>query len=688
MNITYNWLKEFVPFTWTVDELRDKLTFSGVEVEAVTDIGGGDFRLELEVTPNRPDCLSLLGLAREISALSGLKIDRPDCAVAETGPEVNTVAKVRVEDTTGCPRYVARVITGVTVAESPEWLKTKLTGIGLRPVNNVADITNLVLYELGHPLHAFDLDKVSEKTIVVRRAKAGEALTTIDGVERKLDAGHLVIADAQRPVGLAGIMGGLASEISSATKDVLLESAYFEPSLIRRESHGLGLKTDASYRFERGADPNGLERAADRCARLIAEHCGGAVAKGVIDVSARKYSDTTLTLRPGKANRLLGIEIPPARMAEILSDLELDTQIVNGAITATIPTFRRDLEREADLIEEVGRIHGYDKLPDDRITPWAVPGLRRPQETAVERVAQAMAALGFCEHCGLTLADPARIAAAAVPGGAVTLANPLSSDLSVLRPSLLPGLLEAAARNLNNGIEDVRLFEAGLVFAPAAAGLPQESPHLAAIVFGRALNGPWDQPNREYDFYDLKGAAAALFGALRLDAEVRGYGGAAAAEAFLHPGRSAGIFLGGAKAGCLGELAPAVARAAGIKGRGQYLELALGPVIARLAGRVPQFSEPPRFPAAKRDLALVVRQDAACAELEAVIREAGGAELEAVRLFDRYQGAQVKPGHTSMAFALTLRAAGRTMTDAEADAACGRIVAALKERTGAEVRTS
>ncbi|MCU0607734.1 MAG: phenylalanine--tRNA ligase subunit beta, partial [Candidatus Edwardsbacteria bacterium] len=312
MNITYNWLKEFVPFTWTVKELADKLTFSGVEVEAVEDIGGGDFRLELEVTPNRPDCLSLLGLAREISALSGLRINKPDCAVTETGADVATLANVRVDDTAGCPRYVARVITGVTVGESPDWLKAKLAGIGLRPVNNVADITNLVLYELGHPLHAFDLDKVAGHTIVVRRAKPGESLTTLDGVERTLNADHLVIADAKRPVGLAGIMGGLASEISSATRNVLLESAYFDPSLIRRESHKLGLKTDASYRFERGADPNGLERAANRCARLIAEHCGGAVARGRIDVSAKEYQEITLTLRPEKANKLLGIEIPTA----------------------------------------------------------------------------------------------------------------------------------------------------------------------------------------------------------------------------------------------------------------------------------------------------------------------------------------------------------------------------------------
>ena len=686
MNITYSWLKEFVAFDWPVKELADKLTFSGVEVEAVTDIGGGDFRLELEVTPNRPDCLSLLGLAREISALSGLKINKPDCAVTETGPDVNSLATVRVDDTAGCPRYVARVITGVTVAESPDWLKTKLTGIGLRPVNNVADITNLVLYELGHPLHAFDLGKVAEHAVVVRRAKPGESLTTLDGAERKLDADHLVIADAKRPIGLAGIMGGLDSEISSATTNVLLESAHFASSLIRRESHTLGLKTDASYRFERGADPNALERAVDRCAKMIAEVCGGAVAKGTIDVSARQYSDATLSLRPEKANRLLGIEIPTARMAEILDALELRASVSGGKIEVTIPTFRRDLEREADLIEEVGRIHGYDNLPGAPIAPWAVPGRRRPQEAAVERVSQAMTALGFCEHCGLTLVDPAKIEAAAVPGAVVELANPLSSDLSVLRPLLLTGLLEAAARNLNNGIADVRLFEAGLVFAPTAEGLPRQSLHLAAIAFGHVQPDPWDQQNRDYDFYDLKGAAAALFGALRLDAEVRECRGADAAESFLHPGRAAGVFLGGERVGCLGELAPQVMQAFGLKTRCYYFQAGLEPVIAALAAARQQFAELPRFPAVKRDLALIVRQDVPCGALESAIRAAGGSELDGVRLFDLYQGPQVAPGHRSMAFALTFRSPQRTLTDDDVAAACDRIVAVLRQSAGAEVR--
>lgn len=689
MNITYNWLKEFVAFDWPVKQLADKLTFSGVEVEAIEPLEGGDYRLELEITPNRPDCLSLLGLAREVAALSGLAIKRPDCAVTETGGDVDALAKVRVEDPQGCPRYVARVITGIKVAESPEWLKTRLAGIGLRPVNNVADITNLVLYELGHPLHAFDLDKLTDRTIVVRRAKQGEALTTLDGVERRLDADHLVIADARRPVALAGIMGGMESEISSLTKNVLLESAYFEPSLIRRSSHALGLKTDASYRFERGADPNGLERAVDRCAQLIAQIAGGSVAKGRIDVSVQTYKETNLTLRPERANQLLGITIPTETMVRILNNLEINAKLENGVINVTAPTFRRDLEREADLIEEIGRINGYDKLPGEPIAPWAVPGLRRPQDQMAGRITEALMALGFCEHIGLTLIDPLRLSQLTGPAAAgtlVELSNPISSDLAVLRPLLLPGLLEAAVRNLNNGIDDVRLFETGLVFECSGTGLPRESLQLAGIVFGQALANPWDQKNHDYDFYDLKGAVQSLFTALKLEVGITSE--EKEHEAFLHPGRRAAIHLGDTRIGCMGELGPQAMKSFDLKARGYYFQIWLEPVLARLAGQNLQFSGLPKFPAVKRDLALTVGPAAACGELEAVIKSAGGDILAEVRLFDRYQGKQVGAGNASMAFALEFRSAGRTLTDSEVGEAMGRIIAALKDQAGAEVRSA
>ncbi|MDI6739107.1 MAG: phenylalanine--tRNA ligase subunit beta [Candidatus Edwardsbacteria bacterium] len=715
MNITYNWLKEFIDFPWPVKELADKLTFAGVEVEAIEKLAGGDHRLELEVTPNRPDCLSFLGLAREVAALSGLAIKRPDCSVVEKGDDITKLATVSVEDVLGCPRYVARAITGVKIAESPDWLKAKINTIGLRPINNAADITNLVLYELGQPLHAFDLDKLAGRAIVVRRAKKGEALTTLDGAERKLDADHLVIADAARPVALAGIIGGIETEISASTKNVLLESAYFEPSLIRRGSHGLGLKTDASYRFERGADPNALEKAADRCARLIAEIAGGIVAKGRIDVSAQTFEETTLTLRPDRANKLLGITIPVERMIRILNDLELRAWPAGDTIKATIPTFRRDLEREADLIEEVGRIHGFDKLPDERIAPWPVPGLRRPADTAVERIAQAMISLGFCEHYGLPLIDPARLSQLTGSDAAyelVELSNPISSDLSVLRPVLLPDLLAAAARNLNNGISNVRLFETGLVFASTAQSLPSESWHLAGIVFGQVLADPWDRKNCDFDFYDLKGAVRSLFAALQLGdatiradqstekgktfstdwpiddpSSIRADQSTGKGEAFLHPGRSAEIILDGKKIGCLGELDPRAAKEYELKARGYYFQIELEPVIARLAGPSLQFCELPRFPAVKRDLALAVKQEIACRDLETVIRAAGGLELAEVRLFDLYQGGQIAAGHKSMAFSLVFRSPDRTLTDDEVNTANERIVRALKEKAGAEVRT-
>ncbi|MDP2807438.1 MAG: phenylalanine--tRNA ligase subunit beta, partial [bacterium] len=477
MKISYNWLKEFIDFNWSVKELAGKLTFAGIEIEGIEELPGGpstplgdrpstdstepalsrtegiitgplgdrDWRLDLEITPNRPDCLSFLGLAREIRALNGGAIKVPPTQVSETGADVNSLAKIEVEDKQDCPRYLARVITGVKVAESPEWLKKKLESIGLRPINNVADITNLALYEFGHPLHAFDLNKLSGQKIIVRRARQGELMVTLDGDERKLTPEYLVIADAQKPAAIAGIMGGLESEISASTKNVLLESAYFDPPLIRRGSKNLGLKSDASYRFERGADPNILEQAVNRAARLISEITGGQVAKGIIDVSAKKFpAGWELKLRPEKACSLLGADIKPEKMAEILNALELKAKISGNVINVQVPSFRADLTREADLIEEIGRIYGYDNLPSEGITPWPVPGAQRPREKAVEKIVDSMVSQGFCQHYGLPLMDPSQYAKLGLVqdgGNMVELDNPLSSDLSVLRPMLLPGLL-------------------------------------------------------------------------------------------------------------------------------------------------------------------------------------------------------------------------------------------------------
>jgi phenylalanyl-tRNA synthetase beta chain len=700
MNISYNWLKEFIDFKWTVKELADKLTFAGIEVEAIDDIGGlsagsaslttgplgdRDWRLGLEITPNRPDCLSLLGLAREIRALNNGKINIPESVVKETGPDVNTLASVGINDKQGCPRYLARVITGVNVAESPDWLKQKIESIGLRPINNVADITNLVLYEFGHPLHAFDYDKLAGHKIIVRRARANEAMVSIDGTERKLSPEYLVIADAQKAVAVAGVMGGLESEISNATRNVLLESAYFDPPLIRRGSRNLGLKTDASYRFERGADPHILRTAADRAARLMAEIAGGTVAQGVIDVTAREFPATwELQLRPERARSLLGADIADAKMAEILNALELKAAVKDKSITVQVPSFRADLTREADLIEEVGRIHGYDNLKTGAIAPWAVPGVKRPKEAAGDRVIDAMVSLGCCQHYGLPLADPSTYAKLGTQPPLVELDNPLSSDLSALRAMLLPDLLEAGIRNINNGQENLKLFECGLVFSPGQPA-PAEALHLGILACGSGQKQSWDRPAQGYDLYDLKGMLEVLFEDLKIG-NISYSSEHKTSRPFLHPGRSFEIRLKDKAIGWAGELDAAVNKNLDLKHKLYCAELELELLITLLAGAVPQFGGLPKFPAVKRDLAIMVPQQVANQSISEAIAAAGGDILEKAELFDLYSGGQIEKGQKSLAYSLSYRHPERTLTDAEVNRVHQGIIEALTGKLGARIR--
>ncbi|MBI4727137.1 phenylalanine--tRNA ligase subunit beta [candidate division TA06 bacterium] len=688
MKISYNWLKEFIDFNWSVKELAGKLTFAGIEIEGIEDLPSGDFQLDLEITPNRPDCLSFLGLAREIRALNGGSIKVPPTQVSEAGADVNSLAKVEVEDQQGCPRYLARVVTGVNVAESPDWLKKKIESIGLRPSNNVADITNLALYEFGHPLHAFDLDKLSGHKIVVRRAKQSELMVTLDGAERKLTPEYLVIADAQKPAAIAGIMGGLESEISSATKNVLLESAYFDPPLIRRGSKNLGLKSDASYRFERGADPNILEQAVNRAARLISEIAGGQIAKGIIDVSAKKFpAGWELELRPEKTCQLLGTGIKPEKMVEILNALELKASISGNVIKVQVPSFRADLTREADLIEEIGRIYGYDNLPDEGIKPWPVPGLRRPKEAAVEKIVEAMVSLGFCQHYGLPLMDPAyyaKLGMAQDGGNMVELDNSLSSDLSALRPMLLPGLLEAGQRNLNNGLNTLRLFECGLAFAPGKQA-PVESLKLGMLACGESENRSWDRKPELFDFFDLKGALENLFAALKIKG-ISYSPDFKSPKPFLHPGRSVELLLDGAVIGWAGELDAAVLKTLDIKEKLYCSEMDLEQIMKLMERAVAQFSEIPKYPAVKRDLAIMVPQQISSRDILNVITETGGATLERAELFDLYSGGQIEKGQKSLAFSLAYRHPERTLTDAEVNQVHQEIVEELKEKFGAEIR--
>jgi phenylalanyl-tRNA synthetase beta chain len=645
-----------------------------------TALGLDDPVLVIDVTPNRPDALSIVGVAREVSALYALPLSVPSVELQESSEDAEQMASVRIDDPRGCPRYLARVITGVRVGPSPWWIKRRLLAAGMRPIANVVDVTNYVLLERGHPLHAFDLSTLDGRTIVVRRPKKGERLTTLDGVERKLERDDVAICDARRPVAVAGIMGGAGTDVSERTSEILLESAYFDSRRVSRTARRLGSRTEASVRFERGADVSAVPIAAARAAELLARLAGGVVARGAIDVYPRPAKTRRLRLRPARANALLGTEVAPGEMAEHLRAIGCSvTATSRTMIRVEPPTFRPDLVAEEDLVEEIARLRGYGRIPSTLPFGGEGGGLSRAQ--GLRRLARrVLLGAGLSEAQSLTLIPPRIPDVLALPPShpwrdVVRVANPLSEEESVLRPSLLPGLLMAASRNIAHGNTSVALFEIGTVFRPASGELPNERVEAAWVMCGPAPLG-WHEPERSYDFYDGKGVLEALLSALGVD----GWSVHPPTHALppWHGGRTAEVLLGGREVGLVGELQPSSLRDLGLTGRVVSGSIDLDASIRAAAEFRPQTIS--RFPAVRRDLAVVVDEGAASADVIAVVREAGGSLLESAELFDVYRGAPVAEGNISLAYALAFRDPGRTLTDAEVEPAFARIVEALQGR--------
>ncbi len=744
MKFTYNWLKQYVDFDWSPQQLAEKLTFAGIEVEDVISLGGkipdavvvaqilssdkhpnadrlsvcrvtdgtgerqivcgatnykvgdkvplalpgasmaggftikvsklrgvesqgmlcsaeelglpkgedgllilpadapvgknfrkyvgpGDTVFDIEVTPNRPDWLSVIGIAREISALAGNPLRLPEISITETGA---SDAAVTVEAPDLSPRYTARLIRGVKVGPSPVWLKQTLEKVGLRPINNVVDITNYVLLESGHPLHAFDYDLLAGKRIVVRRALSGEQFMAIDDSKHELTGEMLVIADAERAVALAGIMGGKNSEINPATTNVLLESAWFLPANVRNTSRQLGLASDSSYRFERGADIGGVIWASNRAAALMQEIAGGKIMAGLIDALAKPIAKRHVKCRYSQVNRLLGIEIPPATVKKIFPGLSLSVTSDDAVgCEVEVPTFRVDLEREVDLIEEICRIHGAEKIPA-QMQP-ATPAISDfdMQWDARRKVRETLTALGFHEAMNQTF----------VSEGDLKLQNPLNADQHALRSSLVPGLLANFRTSVSRHQYDVRLFEIGRVFALDG----KESLRLALAATGRRTGGDWERTEK-VDYFDVKGALEEL----GVSAEIKQIAAAQAKKLDLRDA----VFVAEL------ELPPA------------------GPAADK------QFRELPKFPAIVRDVALVVEEPVTHAQiLDAIERNKN---LERVELFDIFRGGSIPTGKKSVAYSLTFRAADRTLTDAEVNEAHERIKRQLQEKLRCEIRES
>jgi phenylalanyl-tRNA synthetase beta chain len=603
----------------------------------------GEEVLEVEVTGNRPDLLSVYGLAREVAALYGLELAplpgrEPERAAGEP-------VDIRIDDPEGCPVYIGHVFRDVRIAPSPPWLKARLVGAGMRPISNVVDVTNYVMHALGSPLHVFDRARLAEGRIVVRRARAGEEITTLDGNLRRLDPADLVIADAERAVALAAIMGGLESEVGDATTEVLLEAANFEPVGILKTSERLGLRTEGSNRWEKGVDPHLAAPAATLATQLIVE-LAGARWVGASDVRAELPARPVVRLRPERADELIGVDTAPERQRELLVALGFD---VTGDWTVTVPTWRaRDVNREVDLVEEVARFE-LDRVPFTLPRRQELFG-RLSREQRLRREVEEVL-LG----CGLSEAyTPSLVRAQDSPDG-LALPAPLSAEHAVLRTSLLPSLVRAAEHNVAAGAEQVALFEIARVYLPVAGELPDERWHVAGILHG--------------GFFRAKGVVETLHDALHAEARFE-----ATVEPFLHPGKAARV-----GSGWVGEVHPGLLRG------WSAFELDL----ATLFDAVPEtvaYEDVITFPAIRQDLAFVVAEDVTAGQLVDGAREAAGEELRVMRAFDVYRGEQVGPGRKSLAFAVVFQSSERTLTDEDAAALRSRIVAALAERFGAELR--
>jgi phenylalanyl-tRNA synthetase beta chain len=680
VRLPLSWLAEYVAFTVEPRKLADDLTLAGLAVEGI-ETHGQETVLELDITTNRVDCMNVYGVAREVAVIYGKPLRPLDLTFREAGAPARDALRVEIEAGDLCPRFCARVLD-VRLGPSPSFLRDRLEQVGVRPISNLVDLTNYVMMEMGHPSHAFDLALIPEGRLRIRWARAGERLTTLDGVERSLDPIMGVVAGPGSPLGLAGIMGGATSEVSEATSVVALEAAYWDPVAIRRTARALGMHTEASHRFERGADPEAPAAATARIAHLLEKIGAGRARPGLVEAIGQLRGRRTVVLRPARIDALLGTSVPRERTRAILSGLGFEASGETAAsLDLLVPSWRGDVSREADVIEEVGRHHGLDKIPPT-IPPARVPG-RLPRAQVRERHARdVLVAAGLTEAINFGFTAGGR--AGAFDSPEVALLNPLSSDHDRLRATLLPGLLDNLATNLRQGRRDVALFEIGRVFAPSAGeeALPREERRLAFVLTGASRPHHFSEREAAVDFFAAKGLVEAL--AARLDVTDVEVSDRRDLPAFLHPGRAATIRDVSGLLGFAGSLHPDVRAERGLRDEVVVAELRLDAWLGA-PERPLRVRSLERFPSVGRDLSLLCDLDVHAADIVASIRRVAGPGLREVEIRDRYLGDPVPEGKVSLTLGLRFQDSSRTLTGEEVQAAVDRVRAELRGQ-GADVR--
>ncbi len=631
---------------------------------------------EFEITSNRVDCYSTLGLARETAATFHKEFKAPEVHVKGCGGDVNDYIKVEVQDHDLCSRYCARVVKNIRLAPSPEWMQRRLASVGIRPINNVVDITNYVMEEYGQPMHAYDLDKIADKKIVVRRAAHDEKFVTLDGQERTLDENVLMICDGEKAVGMAGIMGGENSMITDDVKTMLFEAACFDGTNIRLSSKRVGLRTDASGKFEKGLDPNNAQAAIDRACQLIEELDAGDVVNGTVDVYPVKREPVRIPFEPDRINALLGTDISKEQMLEYYKPIELEYDEKTNEIVA--PTFRQDLFRTADLAEEVARFFGYDNIPTTLPRGEATTG-KLPFYLRIEAVARDIAEFcGFSQGMTYSFESPKVFDKLLLPEDArerqaIVISNPLGEDFSIMRTTSLNGMLTSLATNYNRRNKNVRLYEMGNIYLPKSLPLTELPDERMQFTLGMYGDG---------DFFSMKGIVEEFLD--KIGMHLKETYDPNAGKSFLHPGRQANIIYDGTVIGYLGEVHPTVAATYGI-GERAYVAVLDMPSIVPMATFDRKYEGIAKFPAVTRDISMVVPKNVLVGQIEEVIAVRGGQILENYELFDIYEGSQIKGGYKSVAYSLTFRAKDRTLTDTEISASMKKILNGL-EALGAELR--